>query len=92
MEWAAHQATLSQLTHDAICDDPPIVTSFNIPAGASTGYNLDISCTDSGGFTEAGVAFEVDLITVVATDGTAGDTSFVSRTLQAVVTTGTNLP
>ena len=55
-------------------------------------YDLNISCTDGGGFIEGGAAFEVDLITVVATDGTAGDSVFVSRTLQAVVTTGTSLP
>lgn len=92
MEWAVHQATVSQVAHDAICGAPATVTAFAIPAGASAGYSLNITCADSGGFTEAGVGFEVDLITVIATDGTAGDSSFVSRTLQAVVTTGTGLP
>ena len=92
MEWAVHQATVSQVAHDAICGNPATVTAFAIPAGASAGYNLNITCADSGGFTEAGVGFEVDLITVVATDGTAGDSTFVSRTLQAVVTTGIGLP
>ena len=91
MEWAVHQATLSQVAHNAICDDPAILTTFVVPTGASSGYNLDITCTDSGGFSESGVGFEVDLITVVATDGTAGNTTFVSRSLQAVVTTGSAL-
>ena len=92
MEWAVHQATVNQVAHDVICSAPATVTTFPIPAGASAGYSLSITCDDSGGFIEAGVGFEVDLITVVATDGTAGDSTFVSRTLQAVVTAGTALP
>ena len=92
MEWAVHQATASQAEHDAICGDPATTTTFTIPAGASAGYSLDISCADSGGFTEGGLAYEVDLITVVATDGLPGDVTFVSRTVQAVVTIGTDFP
>ena len=92
MEWAVRQATVYQATHDALCGNPAVVTNFSIPAGASSDFNLAITCADGGGFTETGIAYEVDLITVLATSGTSGDTTFVSRTLQAVITTGTNLP
>jgi hypothetical protein len=53
---------------------------------------VNLVCDDSGGYQEAGVNFEVDLITVNASRGNPGDLSFVTRSLQAVITTGRALP
>ena len=93
LDWAVHQATSSQATHDAICDaGATILTNVNLIGGAAAGYDVAITCDDSGGFTEGGTSFEVDVITAKATQGIPGSVSYVTRTVQAVITTGAVLP
>ncbi len=93
LEWGIRQATASQASHDTICDSGGTInTAFTLTGGAANGYQVDLVCDDSGGYQEAGVNFEVDLITVNARRGNPGDLTFVTRTLQAVITTGRALP
>jgi MSHA biogenesis protein MshP len=93
LEWGIRQATTSQASHDSICDSGGTInTAFTLSDGAANGYQVNLVCDDSGGYQEAGVNFEVDLITVNASRGNPGDLSFVTRSLQAVITTGRALP
>ncbi len=93
LEWAVHQSTASQVTHDAICDaGGTITTSFTLTGGASNDYDVSIICDDSGGFQEAGVTYEVDVITAAASRGNPGDITYATRAIQAVITTGVPLP
>lgn len=93
LEWAIRQATTSQASHDTICDNGGTInTAFTLTGGAGNGYQVSLVCDDSGGYQEGGVNFEVDQITVNARRGNPGDITFVTRTLQAVITTGRALP
>ena len=93
LEWAVAQATSDQASHDALCDDGGTInTTFMLTGGAADGYDILITCNDSGGYQEGGVNFEVDQITVTATQATPGDVTFARRTIEAVVTTGDVLP
>lgn len=93
LEWAVHQATTSQVAHNAICSTgPATTTTFTLSGGASDAYDVSVTCDDGGGFQESGVAYEVDVITATASRSNPGDIPFATRTVQAVVTTGAVLP
>jgi len=93
LEWAVQQATSRQANHDLICDDGgTVLTTFTLDGGAAAGFAITVTCDDQGGFQEAGASYEVDAITVTASRGAPSDIDFVTRTVQAVVTTGEPLP
>jgi MSHA biogenesis protein MshP len=101
LEWATHLATATQTSHDAICGAAPsgITTTFGITTptgtGLSGGFAITATCVDNNAqYTESGVNYELDQITVTATTSgiNVGDPDYATRTLSATVTTGSQLP
>lgn len=103
LEWATHLATKSQGDHDNICSHPsytpPGPTSFDIVSptgtGLAGGFTVTATCVDgTTTYNENGVPYVLDYITVTATTtgSNPGDPDYATRTLNATVTTGAQLP
>lgn len=90
LEWAVYNASgRCQDHHDNICGNPAATTDLTV-----NGFTVRVICDSNiGTFSDGGNTFNLDNITVRAfNDAQAGNPDQVSRTIQATVTRGQQLP
>lgn len=77
IEWAAWQL-LQNPTPSCVAVAPPLVL-----AGTLATFSVDVSCIQSGSYTDGADTVEIYQITSTATSGLPGEVDYVDRQIQA---------